>query len=94
MTSLKASDLKNQMVSEFNEIFSLCNNVLMMASAQQKGLVSATLDTLLKFLHWIPYGYIFESQIVDIIAQKYFNTKEFRNVSLRCFTEIASLKAD
>ena len=70
MTQSKAKDLKLQMCNEFNQIFLLCQSVLQTANEQQLSLVLGTLETLLKFLNWIPLGYIFESDIVSLIATK------------------------
>lgn len=33
-------------------------------------LVNATLDTLLRFLNWIPLGYIFETDLIDTLIFK------------------------
>lgn len=63
MTQAKTTNLKNQMCGEFSEIFSLCTEVLEMA--QKPPLIKATLETLLKFLNWIPLGFIFETNLID-----------------------------
>src|SRR5436305_15137079 len=63
MTQLKTKNLKTQMCHEFSKIFELCNEVL--EKAHQPSLIKATLETLLKFLNWIPLGYIFETNIID-----------------------------
>jgi exportin-1 len=63
MTQVKIKNLKQQMSREFAEIFQLCSEVL--EKAQKTSLIKATLDTLLRFLNWIPLGYIFETSIID-----------------------------
>ncbi len=47
-----------------------------------------TLETLLRFLSWIPLGYIFETTMVNTLIETFFTVPMFRNVTLRCLTEI------
>ncbi|KAH6575064.1 hypothetical protein BASA60_005186 [Batrachochytrium salamandrivorans] len=90
LTQQKAKNLKNQMCGEFSEIFRLCHEVLEKAS--KPSLIRATLQTLLRFLNWIPLGYIFETNLIDILRNRFFEVPEFRNVTLKCFTEIGALQ--
>jgi exportin-1 len=68
MTTQKAKNLKNQMCGEFSEIFQLCHEIL--EKAQKPSLIKATLETLLRFLNWIPLGYIFETNLIDILNNR------------------------
>lgn len=68
MTQTKIKHLKNQMCGEFSEIFKLCSEVL--EEAQKVSLIRATLETLLRFLNWIPLGYIFETTIIDLLLNR------------------------
>jgi exportin-1 len=68
MTQAKAKNLKNQMSSEFSEIFKLCQEIL--EEAQKPTLIKATLETLLRFMNWIPLGYIFETTIIDVLLNR------------------------
>jgi exportin-1 len=68
MTQAKTKALKTTMCDEFGEIFNLCNEVL--EKANKPSLVKATLETLLRFLNWIPLGYIFETQIIDHLVSR------------------------
>ena len=68
MVSEKAKDLKNQMCGEFSDIFHLC--VLVLTTSTKKELVFATLETLLKFLNWVPLGFIFETDMIRILVEK------------------------
>ena len=54
-------------------------------------LVGATLETLLRFLSWVPLGYIFETKLIGTLIFKFLNVPLFRNVTLKCLTEIAGL---
>ena len=90
MTSAKARNLKTSMTSEFASIFQLCSEVL--NTANQPSLVKATLETLLRFLNWIPLGYIFETPIINTLLTRFLGEPEFRNVTLKCLTEIGGLQ--
>jgi hypothetical protein len=68
MTQAKTRHLKDQMCGEFSEIFSLCLEVL--EKAQKPSLIKSTLETLLRFLNWIPLGFIFETNIIDSLVQR------------------------
>lgn len=68
MTQLKTTNLRNQMNGEFSEIFKLCKEVL--DRANKPSLIKATLETLLRFLNWIPLGYIFETNLIDILRNR------------------------
>lgn len=90
MTSTKAKNLKTTMCAEFSSIFQLCSEVL--NSATQASLIKATLETLLRFFNWIPLGYIFETPIIDTLRTRFLETPEFRNITLKCLTEIGGLQ--
>ena len=68
MTQAKTKNLKNQLGDEFSEIFKLCCEIL--EEAQKSSLIKATLETLLRFLNWIPLGYIFETSIIDLLITR------------------------
>lgn len=68
MTQTKIKHLKNQMCGEFSEIFKLCSEVL--AEATKTSLIKATLETLLRFLNWIPLGFIFETTVIDLLLNR------------------------
>ena len=89
MTSAKAKDLKNQMCGEFSKIFHLCDEVLQ--KAQKPSLIKVTLHTLLRFLNWIPLGYIFETTLIEMLRNRFLEVAQFRNITLKCLTEIGGL---
>lgn len=68
MTQIKTSNLRNQMCGEFSEIYQLCKEVL--DKAQKPSLIKATLETLLRFLNWIPLGYIFETDLIETLRTR------------------------
>ncbi|CAG9759763.1 unnamed protein product [Ceutorhynchus assimilis] len=89
ITQIKAKHLKDTMCSEFSAIFHLCQFVL--ENSQNPSLVDATLETLLKFLNWIPLGYIFETKLIPTLIFKFLSVPMFRNITLKCLTEIAGV---
>lgn len=90
MTSVKTKNLKNTMSQEFAAIFQLCQEVL--NTANQASLIKSTLETLLRFLGWIPLGYIFETSIIETLRTRFLEVPEFRNVTLKCLTEIGGVQ--
>ncbi|XP_037047056.1 exportin-1 [Bradysia coprophila] len=89
ITQTKAKHLKDTMCAEFSQIFQLCSFVL--EGSMNAPLIAVTLETLLRFLNWIPLGYIFETKLIETLIFKFLNVPMFRNVSLMCLSEIAGL---
>ncbi|KAF8333931.1 CRM1 C terminal-domain-containing protein [Cantharellus anzutake] len=89
MTQEKIKNLKNSLCGEFSDIFQLCLEVL--EKAQKPSLIRKTLETLLRFLNWIPLGFIFETSIIDQLLNRFLEPPEFRNITLKCLSEIAAL---
>ncbi|KAK4331001.1 Exportin-1 [Rhodotorula toruloides] len=82
MTTAKTKAMKAQICQEFAEVFSLCVEVL--EKADKPSLIKVTLEAMLRFLNWIPLGYIFETPFLEV--------PEFRNVTLKCLSEIGGLQ--
>lgn len=91
ITQTKAKHLKDTMCSEFSQIFTLCKFVL--EHSLNAALIQVTLETLLRFLNWIPLGYIFETTLIETLIFKFLSVPMFRNVTLKCLSEIAGLTA-
>ena len=92
MTTAKIDALKKQLNSEFAQVFELCKMVLDHADdSMSPSLITATLQTLRVFLNWIPLMYIFDHNLIMVLVEKFFPAKPYRNDSIKCLTEIASL---
>uniref|UniRef100_A0A0R3TNP2 Importin N-terminal domain-containing protein n=1 Tax=Rodentolepis nana TaxID=102285 RepID=A0A0R3TNP2_RODNA len=91
MTQTKAKHMKDSMCQEFGMIFQLCQMVL--ENSQNASLVVVTLETLLRFMHWIPLGYIFETNLIQGLVTRFLSVPAFRNVTLKCLAEIAGVPA-
>ncbi|GAA5943651.1 hypothetical protein JCM10213_008936 [Rhodosporidiobolus nylandii] len=90
MTTVKTKALKAQICQEFAEVFSLCVEVL--EKADKPSLIKVTLEAMLRFLNWIPLGYIFETPVIDHLITRFLEVPEFRNVTLKCLSEIGGLQ--
>mmetsp|Transcript_17286 Transcript_17286/g.39010 ORF Transcript_17286/g.39010 Transcript_17286/m.39010 type:complete len:897 (-) Transcript_17286:828-3518(-) len=89
MTTEKVKKMKESLNVEFSSIYHLCEFIL--ERSTRPSLLSVTLQTLQRFLTWIPLGFIFQTQLVNILLNKYFQEPTFRNDTLECLTEIGSL---
>lgn len=89
MTTAKIKTLKESLNSEFSQIFQLCDFIT--DNSQKPSLIIVTLQTLLRFLSWIPLGYVFETGLINKLITRYLPAPVFRNDALWCLTEIGSL---
>lgn len=81
-----------RLCAEFEPIFELCAFVF--EHSESVTLVHTTLETLLRFLSWIPMDYVFVTPLIQYLTEKFFNVPVFRNTTLQCLAEIASLPGD
>ncbi|KAF5339960.1 hypothetical protein D9757_014571 [Collybiopsis confluens] len=91
MTQAKAQVLKVQLSNELSLIFQLCLEVLKEVPMARVGLLRATLETLGRFLSWIPLGYVFETELLQLLVDRFLESADYRNLTLKCAAEIASL---
>lgn len=89
MTTEKVTTMKTSLNNEFSQIYQLCQFIL--SHSQRPSLLKVTLQTLQRFLTWIPLGFIFQTTLITTLTQKFFPEPMFRNDALECLTEIASL---
>lgn len=89
MTQAKTKTLRTQMCGEFSSIYNLCMEILQKSS--QPSLILATLETLLRFLSWIPLGYIFETDLISNLCTRFLQPQVTRNVTIKCLAEIGGL---
>lgn len=92
MTQMKVRNLKLTLCQEFSSIFGLCQFV--MTNSANGPLLVTTLACLEQFLDWIPIAYIIEYDLIPTLCYKFLNVPLFRNITLKCLTAIASLKAE
>lgn len=89
MTQAKATNLKLNLKAEFEQIFKLCYEVL--DKTTKTSLVTATLSALLKYIHWIPLNYIFQTDILSLFTNKFLSPPDTRAITLKCLTEVSAL---
>ncbi|KAL6772266.1 XPO1 [Auxenochlorella protothecoides x Auxenochlorella symbiontica] len=88
LTAAKTRELKSSFNDQFAQVHELCLAVLNGNAARD--LVRATLATLHAFLSWVPLGYIFESNVVDVLL-RLLPQPALRNLALQCLTEVGAL---
>jgi exportin-1 len=90
MVTEKIKSMKESLNSEFQAIYHLCEFI--MTHSQRPSLLQVTLQTLQRFLTWIPLDYIFRTQLLDVLLNKFFANPIYRNDALDCLTEIGNLQ--
>mmetsp|Transcript_51449 Transcript_51449/g.57458 ORF Transcript_51449/g.57458 Transcript_51449/m.57458 type:complete len:1095 (-) Transcript_51449:368-3652(-) len=90
MVTEKVKRMKESLNGEFSQIFHLCQFVL--EHSQKPSLLRVTLKTLQRFLTWIPLGFIFQTNLIQVLLDKFFPEPVFRNDALDCLTEIGTLQ--
>ncbi|EGD72699.1 nuclear export factor CRM1 [Salpingoeca rosetta] len=92
IVQVKAQHLKDALCQEFGPIYELCEFVL--ENAGEPTLINQALQTMLRFLSWIPIGYVFETNLINLLVTRFLNVPIFRNSTLECLAEIAALPGD
>ncbi|KAJ9450543.1 Exportin-1 [Diplonema papillatum] len=92
MTQHETQVRKDALNSEFSKIFQMVDYIL--RSKGEPRLIISGLECLLACLSWIPLGYIFETDLIELLSKKFLPVPITRNSALRCLTEIASLTFD
>eukprot|EP01071_Lankesteria_metandrocarpae_P004817 Lankesteria_metandrocarpae@DN3708_c0_g1_i2.p1 len=95
LTSRKMRELMVTMTAQFQQIFELCTfilqNYISSPASVKTSLVSTTLTCLSHFLKWMPYGFIFQTELIDILMKHFWNPQAFRIECICCLIEIVSL---
>ena len=68
LTQAKSKHLKDTMCQQFREVFTLCQHVF--EQSRNEKLILCTLETMLRFINWIPLGYIFETGLFNPLIYK------------------------
>ncbi|GMR57997.1 hypothetical protein PMAYCL1PPCAC_28192, partial [Pristionchus mayeri] len=89
LTQAKEHHLKQQFCGQFQDVFDLC--LAIFEKCYDTAMVEATLRTLHRFLSWIPVGYVFETNITELLANNFLPLEIFRSIALQCLTEIAQI---
>ena len=76
MTTAKIRTMKESLNEEFSQIFQLCEFIL--EASSKPSLVLCTLQTLQRFLTWIPLAYIFESNLIAGLISKFMPVAAYR----------------
>jgi exportin-1 len=80
------------MADEFTPVFELVNGLLSASEAVvPPALTKACLETLLAFMSWMPFQYIFQSDLIPKLAG-FFGKDSLRNLAFRNLIEVAALE--
>jgi len=95
MVSNKVVKLKESLNSQFAAIYELCDFILR-SHVQSPGsvkpsLITTTLSTLANFLEWIALGFIFETDLIQMLLIHFWDPLEYRIECAKCLNEIACL---
>jgi hypothetical protein len=69
----QVKELFIQLLLCFEHTYAVCtfyNSFIFKDNSQNAPLVGSTLETLLRFLNWIPLGYIFETKLINTLIFK------------------------
>jgi exportin-1 len=82
ITSQRISVLMTSLNAQFQQIYDLCmfvlQNYVTSPTSVSEGLIVVTLRCLAHFLKWIPYGYIFDTGLIDILIKYFWDPIHFR----------------
>ena len=92
LTEGKSREMKQHLSSSFTLIFTLCDDVMEQHAHIDAQLLHATLTTTLRFLHWIPVGYIFETKLCERLSTLFLLKPHCANIAMQCLTEVAAVK--
>eukprot|EP01064_Diplonema_japonicum_P008392 TRINITY_DN15852_c0_g1_i1.p1 TRINITY_DN15852_c0_g1~~TRINITY_DN15852_c0_g1_i1.p1 ORF type:complete len:1107 (+),score=234.62 TRINITY_DN15852_c0_g1_i1:41-3322(+) len=92
MTKEHIAVRKQALNNEFSTVFDMIKYVL--SCKQEVQLICEALQCLLACLSWIPLGYIFETDLIDLLVGKFLPAGVTRNPACKCLTEIGSLMLD
>ena len=89
MTAAKAEALKSGLKDQFQMVFELCEFILQ--ASQRVSLVVATLETLQRFVTWVPDRFIFETALLPTLCSRFLPVPHFRVDTLMVLIEVSAL---
>ena len=95
MTEEAAGSLKQSLAASFTLIFTLCQELLheWPSLTHPPSLKKATLEALQRYLHWIPSGYIFETDLLLLLCTRALqDSSSHAAATLLCLGEVATVK--
>jgi exportin-1 len=91
MTQQRMKEMKSKLNQEFEGIYTLSQYIL--DRSKDPRLLRNTLQTLDRFLHWIPIRAVFQTKLVPTLV-KFFQVPRFTNDALKCLSEIGTLNLE
>ncbi|KAJ5069587.1 intein-containing exportin-1 precursor [Anaeramoeba ignava] len=90
LTREKTQNLKDSLYNDFSSIYKLCEYILI--NSEKTSLNNTTLATFEKFLKWIPLGYVYETEIIELLCNKFVSNPDTTQNALQCLIEISLLE--
>lgn len=96
MTSRRVENLKTTLSEQFPHVQQLCELVLSQYLQSPQGtvkisLVNAALSTMSHYLKWVPQAILFQSNLIDLLISKFWDSVSFRIETVKCLTEAFSV---
>ncbi|EDO17939.1 hypothetical protein Kpol_1010p55 [Vanderwaltozyma polyspora DSM 70294] len=85
MTQKKADLMNRSILNEIVTIFNFSLSTLV--SPPSSTTISIAIDCLIKYIPFTPNNLIIESNVIDIMIDRYLVPKTYRSLTLRCITE-------
>eukprot|EP00922_Rhytidocystis_sp_ex-Travisia-forbesii_P020155 GHVS01029706.1.p1 GENE.GHVS01029706.1~~GHVS01029706.1.p1 ORF type:complete len:1123 (+),score=166.78 GHVS01029706.1:69-3437(+) len=96
LCSKRLDRLKEEFTAQFSEVFDLCCFIIRShvqnPAALKHSLLAQTLQCLSHFLKWIPLPFIFETDLIEMLLNNFWDNTSFRIDCVRCLSEVGSLK--
>ncbi|OAF70610.1 hypothetical protein A3Q56_01637 [Intoshia linei] len=89
ITQAKAKYLRKSLCDEFSKVFDVSR--LILSNSNSPELCMATLGMIYNCLHWVPLVYMFQTNMLEILSQRFLYVDIFRNIIVQCLTEIVSV---
>lgn len=95
LTQAKRFKLRQSLTQEFQQILTLCDQVLSQGdpnNPKASPLYNMALLTLNKYLDWIPMDIVFGSDLINTLIDKYLINSITRSNALKCLTTIVNFQ--
>lgn len=90
LTQARKHSLRKSLTVEFEKIFKFCMDLL--STSNDKILQMNTIETILRYINWLPFQFIFDSQLLHLLTNLYILWDSTRLSSIKCLIEIANIQ--
>lgn len=90
LTRARKHSLRKSLTIEFEKIFRFCIDLL--STSNNKILQTNTIETVLRYINWLPFQFIYDSQLLHLLTNIYILWDSTRLSSIKCLIEIANIQ--